>query len=221
MGENKKTIGVLTIGQSPRVDVTPSVQGILGDDVLIQEAGGLDRFTDDEVEQVAPIPGDTTYVSRMRNGKQVKISKSKLMPLLQEELAQLEREVSVVIMLCTGDFPDLKSTKPILYPDKILNSTVQAVMSRGKLGIIIPLAEQKDSLGKKWKHFEVIAEAATPYEESDVIGAAKRLKEQGAAMIVLDCIGYNEQHKEEAIKGSGLPVILPRTLVARIAAEYL
>ncbi|WP_368653123.1 AroM family protein [Ornithinibacillus sp. 4-3] len=221
MGENKKTIGVLTIGQSPRVDVTPSVQGILGDDVLIQEAGGLDRFTDDEVEQVAPIPGDTTYVSRMRNGKQVKISKSKLMPLLQEELAQLEREVSVVIMLCTGDFPDLKSTKPILYPDKILNSTVQAVMSQGKLGIIIPLAEQKDSLIKKWKHFEVIAEAATPYEESDVIGAAKRLKERGAAMIVLDCIGYNEQHKEEAIKGSGLPVILPRTLVARIAAEYL
>lgn len=217
----KKTIGVLTIGQSPRVDVTPAIQKILGPDVNIKEAGGLDRLHEDELPSISPEKGDTTYISRLRNGKSVKIGKSKLLPLLQDELTKLEEEAAVVIMLCTGDFPSLIAKKPIIYPDKILNSTVNAIMQSGKLGLIIPLEEQKSSLVQKWQSLDVLVEAASPYEESDIFGAARKLKERGASMIVLDCIGYNEQHKLDAIKGSGLPVMLPRTLTARIAAEYL
>ncbi|WP_412775040.1 AroM family protein [Virgibacillus pantothenticus] len=52
-------------------------------------------------------------------------------------------------------------------------------------------------------------------------GAAERLQQHGADLIVLDCMGYNEHHKKMAIVGSGLPVILPRTLTARIALEYV
>src|SRR5699024_5499162 len=122
---------------------------------------------------------------------------------------------------CTGDFPSLITKKPILYPDKILNHLVKAVMNEGKIGIIIPLEEQKETLIKKWTGFEVDAEAATPYEASDIRGAASKLKERGAELIVLDCIGYSEEHKIEAKKGSNLPVILPRTLLARVAMEYV
>ncbi len=75
----------------------------------------------------------------------------------------------------------------------------------------------------KWSNtnVEIKVEVASPYEKSDVLGAARRLQEQGASLIVLDCMGYNELHKEDAVEGSGLPVILPRTLTARIVAEYV
>lgn len=221
MAQDKQTIGVLTIGQSPRDDVTPSIQKILSPDVTIKEAGGLDRLREDELPSISPNQKDTTYVSRLRNGSSVKIGKSKLLPLLQDELSKLEEEVAFTIMLCTGDFPSLIAKKPILYPDKILNSTVNAIMQSGKLGLIIPLEEQRTSLVQKWHHLDVLVEVASPYEDSDIFGAARRLKERGVSMLVLDCIGYNEQHKLKAVKGSGLPVILPRTLTARIAAEYL
>ncbi|GKW45299.1 AroM family protein [Planococcus sp. NCCP-2050] len=219
----RSKVGVLTIGQSPRTDVTPSIQRILGEGVGIIEAGGLDILKDDEMHLVSPGTVDTIYISKLRNGASIKIGKSKLLPLLQDELSRLEEQTEVTIMLCTGDFPSLTAAKPIIYPDKILNATVQSLMDNGTLGLIIPLEEQRGSLLEKWHqpNIELKTEVASPYEESDIRGAAQKLKEQGASVIVMDCMGYNEFHKEEAVKGSGLSVLLPRTLVARIAAEYL
>ncbi|MGE7904633.1 AroM family protein [Peribacillus sp. NPDC094092] len=219
----KKSVGVLTIGQSPRVDVTPSIQHILGNTVDIVEAGGLDRIRDDDLYSITPDKGEVTYISKLINGQSIKIGKSKLLPLLQEELNKLEEQVSAVIMLCTGDFPTILNKKPLIYPDKILSHTVQAILSKGKLGLVIPLEEQRNTLTQKWKSTgaEPCVEVASPYEDSDIKRAAQKLKNQGAELIVLDCMGYNETHKKEAMGGSGLPVLLPRTLTARIVAEYL
>ncbi|KZM57211.1 AroM family protein [Aeribacillus composti] len=217
-------VGVLTIGQSPRTDVTPSIKGILGSNIEIIERGGLDRLTEETLSEITPGPTTTTtYISRLRNGKSVKIDKNKLLPLLQEELTELEKETDVTIMLCTGDFPTLKNTKPVLYPDKVLRHSVQAIMTKGTLGLIIPLEEQKKSLVEKWHGIgmDIVVEAASPYEESDLKGAGARLKEKGADLIVLDCMGYHESHKNEVKQVFDGPVILPRTLIARIAAEYV
>lgn len=218
-----KSVGILTIGQSPRTDVTPSIEAILGNRVSIVESGGLDSLTNETVHSVEPDEWDTTYISRMRDGKSVKIGKSKLLPLLQAEMSALEETVDIVLMLCTGDFPTLQAKKPIVYPDKILNHIVRALLPSGSLGLIIPLEEQRESLLSKWQQegLKIFTEVASPYEKSDIAGAARALQKQGADIVVLDCMGYNEQHKSEAVKGSGLPVLLPRTLVARIIAEYV
>jgi len=219
----RRSVGVLTIGQSPRTDVTPSIEAILENSVSIVESGGLDSVTNETVHSVEPDEYDTTYISRMRDGKSVKMGKSKLLPLLQAELSALEETVDIVLMLCTGDFPTLQTKKPIVYPDKVLNHIVSALLPSGSLGLIIPLEEQRETLLSKWQQegLKIFAEVASPYEESDIAGAAVALREKGADLIVLDCMGYNERHKSEAIKGSGLPVLLPRTLVARIIAEYI
>lgn len=217
-------VGVLTIGQSPRTDLTPSIQRILGDQVEIIEAGGLDHIPDDELHLIAAKLNETTYISRLRSGHSVKISKEKLLPLLQKELIKLERKVDVTIMLCTGDFPTLKTTKPMIYPDKVLVNTIQAIQSEGKLGLIIPLEEQRDSLREKWHGLGLDLEVgvASPYEDSDMESVAKSLRDKGVDIIVLDCMGYDEAHKETVFRASGgLPVILPRSLVASIAKEYL
>lgn len=219
----KGRVGVLTIGQSPRKDVTPSIQAILGSEIEVIERGALDRLNYDTFHMVAPDSSETTYISRVRDESSVKMGKTKLLPLLQEELRALEEQVDAVIMLCTGNFPTLETTKPIIYPDIVLNQTVQSILPSGTLGLIIPLEEQRNSLVEKWNPSEIkiVVEAASPYQESDIEGAAKALKEQGAELIVLDCMGYNEMHKERAIEASGLPVILPRSILAYAAKKHL
>ncbi|GAF65642.1 hypothetical protein BTS2_2540 [Bacillus sp. TS-2] len=217
-------VGILTIGQSPRVDVTPAISRILGNEVEVIEQGGLDRLSEDNLLSIKPSEDETVYISKLRNGKSVKIGKTKLLPLLQEELIDLEQKVDIVIMLCTGDFPTLKTTKPILFPDKLLSNILEAVLKKNEtLGIIIPLEEQRLTLIEKWKEITptIEVEVASPYDAtSDVEGAAKRLKEKGATTIVLDCMGYNEQHKNQA-KKSGLPIILSSYMTARIAQEWI
>ncbi|MDM8102308.1 MULTISPECIES: AroM family protein [Oceanobacillus] len=219
----KGSVGVLTIGQAPRTDVTPSIQRILGSETEIIEKGALDRLDVDSFHTVAPDASDITYISRVRNGGSVKMGKSKLLPLLQEERDMLEEQTEVIIMLCTGDFPTLQGTKPIIYPDVELNQAVHKVMPSGNLGLIIPLEEQRDSLIEKWNHPEIkkLVEVASPYEKSNIEGAARALKNRGADLIVLDCMGYNEEHEKRAVNASGLKVFLPRKVAAYAAKAHL
>jgi len=48
----KKIIGMLTIGQTPRDDILPEFQEILGDEFEIIEAGALDGLTLEDVKAI-------------------------------------------------------------------------------------------------------------------------------------------------------------------------
>ena len=53
-------IGLITIGQSPRVDVVPEMVQILGD-VDIIECGALDNLTAEEIQKLAPKEGGLCF----------------------------------------------------------------------------------------------------------------------------------------------------------------
>lgn len=212
-------IGLITIGQSPRSDMTPEMKALLGHNTSFVEAGALDDLSESKIAILAPEDGETTYISRLRNGKSVKLSKSKLLPYLQQQLNKVEEEVSSSIVVCTGSFPTLSHTKPLIFPDQILKHVVRSVIGNGTLGLIVPLEEQKVQLVEKWGDIPVVAAAASPYEEADFEGPSRELKEKGATVYVLDCMGYTEEHKLKIKSVTGLPTILSRSIVARIAAE--
>lgn len=102
-----KKVYMLTIGQSPRSDVAPLVEKILGTELELIQAGALDDLTYEEVKkQLAPTEGtDSEYilVSRMRDGRAVKMDRSKLEPLIQRKIDLAEEAgYSLIWLLCTG-----------------------------------------------------------------------------------------------------------------------
>jgi protein AroM len=50
---------------------------------------------------------------------------------------------------------------------------------------------------------------------------ALKLKSADVDLIVLDCLGFNKKTKAIFREVTGKPVLLPRTLVARIAREII
>ena len=48
---------------------------------------------------------------------------------------------------------------------------------------------------------------------------AKALKGKDLSCVLLDCMGYSKQMKQDIQKACGLPVILPRTFIARLLNE--
>lgn len=217
---SSQKIGLVTIGQSPRVDLTPEMVPLIGENYEVVEAGALDNLSSFEIQGLAPQEGDSMYVSRLRSGSYARMSKQKILPLLQQEILKIEEEVSSTILVCTGSFPSLEHRKPLLFPDKILSAFVHSIIDNGTLGIIIPLKEQVDTLKEKWKDIPLVVQCGNPYkQETDFETPARKLKEMGATLIVLDCIGYTKEHKRIVKEHSGLPVVLPRSIVARAAAE--
>ncbi|RKJ60893.1 AroM family protein [Butyricicoccus sp. 1XD8-22] len=215
----KSNIGVITIGQSPRIDLVPEMEKVLGTQFSLIEAGALDDLTSSEILNLYPDEGETTYVSRLRDGSYATMGKTKVEPLLQEKINELSSQVEVIIVLCTGTFEKLTCNKPIIYPDKILDSVVRSLFKNEKIGIVIPIEDQKQAILEKWEGCNVSVIASNPYTEIDIEETVAALKSEDVQCIVLDCMGYNEQHKQQSFSALGVPVFLPRTLVARVAME--
>jgi protein AroM len=216
-------IGFLTIGQSPRQDVLGEIIPLLGPDKVIKEAGALDFLSRPEIGALKPADDDFPLVTRLRDGASVIVGKKKIVPLLRSRGEGLEREgVDLLALLCTEDFDDLSSSKPLLMPARIMRSFVFAIMTKGRLFILVPLSGQKKAAEGKWQRGEisVSVEALNPY------GGGRRLKavlpaveDASPDIIILDCIGYPLAIKERLRKSINRPVLLPRLALAAAIRE--
>lgn len=221
----KEIIGFVTIGQSPRQDIISEISGILGPGIAILERGALDGLREKEIGKLKPEPGDFSLITRLRDGSSVVVGKKKILPLLKRQIKSLEEEsVRLIALLCTDEFPMLESHRILLQPSRLLFSSVVSIIKKGKVGIFVPLEEQKSETIKKWKKtgLSVVVEALNPYQESpEGRRGIERMRGESVDLIVLDCIGYSMRTKSALRKEIGKPILLARTVMARTIRELL
>ena len=66
---------------------------------------------------------------------------------------------------------------------------------------------------------DVVSVVVSPYENKGFEEAGEKFKQIGADLVAIDCMGFEERHRERLKQLCGCPVLLPKTLVARIAVE--
>jgi protein AroM len=221
-------LGVVTIGQTPRVDLTPELAPLLPGITLV-ERGVLDGCTDEEIASFAPEPGDHALTTRLRDGRAAIIGEAPVLRRLPAVIAELERDVDAVLLACTGPFPALVHTKPLFVPDRIIAHAIAAFAGDGgTVGVLAPLAEQADDTTSKFSRVlgagtRITVAASSPYtgDEAALRAAASRLADDGAEVIALDCFGYTAAMRDAVADASGLPVVVARSVAARLAAEVL
>jgi len=216
-------LGVVTIGQSPRVDMVPEMRDWLPP-VEIRELGALDGLDAGQIAALAPVAGDETLTTRLADGSAAVIGRKGILARLQTQIDKLEKGgADAVLVVCTGDFPAFHHTKPLLLAGPLLAAGLTAIAGDSVVGVICPLAEQEQMSYEKFAHFEqkVKVAWATPYgsDVTEIEAAARALADDGAEILVLDCMGYTQAHREAAAKASGRSVVLSRSVVARLAAE--
>jgi protein AroM len=219
-------VGTLTIGQSPRSDVVPEIRDILGPEIEILEKGALDGLDVEEVRKFRPGPNDYILVTRMRDGTEVKIAERHVIERMRRCISEFQTEpVEIIILLCTGEFPEIDSRKILLRPDRVMLNVVQSLLESGRLGVVVPSPEQIPELKRRWEtsNREVFAEAVSPYTgtREELREKALEIKASGVDLVVLDCIGFNRETKALFRDVTGKPVLLPVTLVGRIAREMV
>lgn len=220
-------IGAITVGQSPRTDLMPDMEKILMDSIEVIQMGGLDGLTKEEIAKFKPEPGDNVLVSRLRDGSSVTFGESYILPRMQNCIYELEKQgVSLIIFLCTGEFPDdFQSNVPVIFPNNIMIGTVPAVMPGCRLAVMTPAEEQTEQVTRKWTRAGASAVQiypVSPYNGlQDVLNMAETISADEIDMVVMDCIGYTVEMKEKVHEMVKKPVILPRTLVARVINELV
>ena len=149
-----------------------------------------------------------------------------ILPRLQRCIETLEDQgAQLILFLCTGDFPPVFHSKvPLIFPCKVLNGLVPALASRGKIAVVTPTQQQVAQSEKKWREYvaEMTALPASPYGPPEELEqAARQAAELDVDLVVMDCIGYTVEMKEHFQAVSGKPVVLSRTLAARVVMELL
>lgn len=217
-------LGLITIGQAPRDDVTPDIRAHLPDDVELIEAGALDTFDSATViqDEIGPREGQAVFVTRLRDGTSVTIDRAAAHELLQERIKEIETHVSTIGILCTGWFPHLDANIPILEPSKLLRTWVDGIVDDdATVGIIMPKSKQFKQTREKWSENNLVMAAGSPYAATAEVTAAAADLGTDPDIVVLDCIGYNHDMKATVRETTSSGVLLARSVLAKTATELL
>ncbi|MEV6588024.1 AroM family protein [Streptomyces acidicola] len=228
-------LGLVTIGQAPRADLRPDAEPLLPG-VRLVEHGALDgeRFdgpAEPETRRLlAPEPGEAPLVSRLRDGGPVVLGHKALVPRIERAVARAEGDgAAATLLLCTGHFPAVRASRPLLFAEPLVLRGVAATVGPDPVGIVCPHPDQAEDAVHRWSQVapgSVRAAPANPYAPpeqalQEVAAAARTLAEGGSSWIVLDCIGYNEQMRQAAVRAAGRPVLLARAIAVRMAGEVV
>jgi len=209
-------LAFITIGQSPRNDVLneilPKLQVY---DVMVVERGVLDDVDEKTIEMVIPESKEDTLITRLRSGASVKLSRKKILPRLIRLVEELEKKADIVVLLCTDEFPELRSSR-LIKPFELMAREVIRRKPKS-LGVVIPLPEQerkaRDKWGKVAKNIEIVP--FPPYSSLDIMTKDRLEKLGRTQLVVMDCIGYSFRHKKILIEIAETSIILPREILAR------
>jgi protein AroM len=221
-------LGVITIGQSPRADLTADLPVMLGEQVTIIERGILDAFTLEEVNRRYPVGEQRPFlVSRMRNGDQVEIAEQDAEPLLDAciNIMAEQDNVDVILVLCTGDLPQYPHLRcQVLSPKHIVRHFFAGINPPGKLIVMSPSAGQIANTRERWAQAgrEIDSLSASPYQDqAALIAAGKQAVSLAGSLIYLDCMGYTLAHRQAIAEASGKRVIAARQVVFSAARLLL
>ena len=221
----RPVVGLITIGQSPRVDVVPEMTAVIGPGVDVREAGALDGLTRAQIDALEPTGDDEILVTRLQDGAAVFLGKQKIVTLVEARIAELERGgATLTALLCTGAFPPLRSSRPLLQPQPLLFGALRAMRWPGRLGVVTPSVKHVPQTEARWRGDGVdpVVVPLSPYEEEDAAALARvaaAFRDAGVGLIAMDCMGFRRKTRDELRGLAGAPALLANLLVARVISE--
>jgi len=216
-------LGLVTIGHAPRPDFE-ALFAAHAPGAEIRLAGALDDLAPDEARALER-PGDAyPLLVRLRDGSSAEIPLATLAPRVEVVARALAATgASVIVILCAGDFPDIHCGVPVLIPGRILPAVAGALAPRRRVGVVTPVAGQAAAAAAKWRRDGFHAEVAwaSPLRHEEMAAAAARMAAADIDLVVLDCMGHDEEYRRTFASLAGRPVLAAQTVVARIAGELI
>lgn len=222
------SIAMITVGQAPRDDLVPYMEQVFSRRVAIWQAGVLDGLSREAASDLAPADGEVGIVARFLDGTSTLLSHTKILPRVQDLVDRAVAEgVGLIVILCGADWSALTSPVLIVNPGKVFPAIVSALASGWHLGVIKPSPGQIEQARRQFadRGIDAVVTAASPYTGEqrlgDVRAAAEELRAAGVDLVWMTCVGMDERMRTIVREVTGKPVILARTILARVIDEFL
>lgn len=223
----KATLAILTIGEVPVSEVLPLITEHVSEQ-QIAHLSLLGKMSREEVmEDYAVDEGEDLLATLLSDGKLAHVSRQKIERALQGVIEVLDNQgYDVILLMSTAPITGLVARNAILLePMRIIPPLVASIVDGHQVGIIVPIEVLMDNQEAKWHVLEKVPlyALANPFWDSEavLIAAGRELMERGADVLILDCLGFHQHHRDLLQKALDIPVLLSNVLMARLASELL
>ncbi|HDT2084320.1 TPA: AroM family protein [Enterobacter roggenkampii] len=223
----KATLAIHTIGVVPVSEVLPLLTEHVSEQ-QITHLSLLGKMSREEVmEDYAVEAGEDPLATLLSDGKLAHVSRQKIERSLQGVIEVLDNQgYDVILLMSTAPIKGLTARNAILLePMRIIPPLVASIVDGHQVGVIVPIEELMDNQEAKWHVLEKVPLYALAYpfwdSEAKLIAAGKELLERGADVLILDCLGFHQHHRDLLQKALDVPVLLSNVLMARLASELL
>lgn len=221
------TLAILTVGVVPVSAVLPLLTEHISED-QITHISLLGKITREEVmEDYSPDPGDDVMLTLLNDNRAAQVSRNKVEKALQGLVEVLDNQgYDVILLMSTYRFNYLNARNSMLLePERIIPPLVASIVDGHQVGVVIPVPELLNVQAQKWQTLEKAPfyALANPVfgTDEELVNAGRELIGRGADVLVLDCLGFYQKHRDLLQKALDVPVLLSNVLVARLAAELL
>ena len=223
----KATLAILTIGVVPVSEVLPLLTEHVSEQ-QITHLSLLGKMSREEVmEDYAVEAGEDPLATLLSDGKLAHVSRQKIERSLQGVIEVLDNQgYDVILLMSTANISSMTARNTIfLEPSRILPPLVSSIVEDHQVGVIVPVEEMLPVQAQKWQILQKspVFSLGNPIHDSEqkIIDAGKELLAKGADVIMLDCLGFHQRHRDLLQKQLDVPVLLSNVLIARLAAELL
>lgn len=182
-------IGLISIGQSPSPALVQQIALALNSQYELIEAGAMDGLSLSEIQGLAPCENDYPLVASLQERFLVYVSKERLMPFIQKKVDMLEKDVELIILLCSEKLQLLASSVPLISPFDFVDEYMKGAYSMQKVGVIVPHPGQISQAVKRWSMFNPTVQCCPLQSFKPVT-----FKE---SIILMDCLGYSSEMKAQ------------------------
>lgn len=216
-------VAVVTLGQTPRVDVVPELRALVGRPMEAVEFGVLDGADAETLARIAPGPGEAALMTRLRDGSDIVMSidwTSDRMLEIYSEIAVLDIDLVVLMSSLLGAVP--APARTTIFCDRVVARTIETFADAGLMvGILLSLDSQGDMVVReRTRQPEMVRVAiARPGDHRALATAIDELND--CDVLILHSVSYSEEERRKAAERSGKPVVMARKLVASAIREAL
>ncbi|KPF18648.1 AroM family protein, partial [Salmonella enterica] len=217
------SLAILTIGVVPMSEVLPLLTEYIDEQHITHHSllGKMSR--EDVMADYAVEPGDDPLLTLLNDNQIAHVSRQKVERDLQSVVEVLDNQgYDVIILMSTAAIKSMAARNSILLePLRIIPPLVASIVDGHQVGVIVPVAELLAAQEKKWQVLQMppVYSLANPVHgsEQQLIDAGQALLDQGADVIMLDCLGFHQRHRDILQQALDVPVLLSNVLIARLA----
>ncbi|EAW2489099.1 AroM family protein [Salmonella enterica subsp. enterica serovar Leoben] len=221
------SLAILTIGVVPMSEVLPLLTEYIDEQHITHHSllGKMSR--EDVMADYTVEPGDDPLLTLLNDNQIAHVSRQKVERDLQSVVEVLDNQgYDVIILMSTAAIKSMAARNSILLePLRIIPPLVASIVDGHQVGVIVPVAELLAAQEKKWQVLQMppVYSLANPVHgsEQQLIDAGQALLDQGADVIMLDCLGFHQRHRDILQQALDVPVLLSNVLIARLASELL